>query len=77
LSKFDWQDPLHFESQLSDEEHILRDQFRSYCQEKLMPRILIANRDEGNLWVMLMPYIFNTRILRCHDCFRCNQYWVL
>ena len=47
VSKFDWQDPLQFESQLSDEEHILRDQFRSYCQEKLMPRIILANRDEG------------------------------
>jgi len=53
LPKFDWEDPLHFESQLSDEERMLRDQFRSYCQEKLMPRILIANRDEG-LLVMLI-----------------------
>jgi glutaryl-CoA dehydrogenase len=43
---FDWQDPLLFESQLTDEERMLRDQFRSYCQEKLMPRILQANRNE-------------------------------
>lgn len=47
VSKFDWQDPLQFEMQLSDEECMLRDQFKSYCQEKLMPRILLANRDEG------------------------------
>ena len=47
VSKFDWQDALQFETQLSDEEIILKDQFRNYCQEKLMPRILLANRDEG------------------------------
>lgn len=47
MSKFDWQDALQFETQLSDEEIILRDQFRNYCQEKLMPRVLLANRDEG------------------------------
>jgi len=49
VSKFDWQDPLQFEAQLSDEERMLRDQFKSYCQEKLMPRILLANRNEGLL----------------------------
>jgi len=47
VSKFDWQDPLQFETQLSDEERMLRDQFRNYCQDKLMPRILLANRNEG------------------------------
>jgi len=46
-SQFDWQDPLQFETQLSDEERMLRDQFRNYCQDKLMPHILLANRDEG------------------------------
>lgn len=44
--KFDFQDPLKFESQLTEDEILVRDQFRSYCQEKLMPRILKANRDE-------------------------------
>lgn len=47
--QFDWRDPLLFESQLSDEERMLRDQFRNYCQEKLMPRILKANREECKL----------------------------
>lgn len=27
---------------------MMRDSFRAYCQEKLMPRILMANRNEGN-----------------------------
>lgn len=45
-AEFNWQDPLLFESQLSDEERMLRDQFHNYCQEKLMPRIIQANRKE-------------------------------
>ena len=45
--KFNWQDPLSLESCLTGEEVMVRDQFRDYCQEKLMPRILMANRIEG------------------------------
>ncbi|XP_078353517.1 glutaryl-CoA dehydrogenase, mitochondrial-like isoform X2 [Oculina patagonica] len=44
--KFDWQDPLSLESCLTEEEIMVRDQFRDYCQEKLMSRILLANRLE-------------------------------
>ncbi|XP_068676420.1 glutaryl-CoA dehydrogenase, mitochondrial-like isoform X1 [Montipora foliosa] len=44
--KFNWQDPLSLESCLTDEEIMVRDQFRDYCQDKLMPRILMANRKE-------------------------------
>ena len=43
---FDWQDPMFFEQQLSDEERLIRDAARDYCQDKLMPRIQQANRDE-------------------------------
>ncbi|XP_071119607.1 glutaryl-CoA dehydrogenase, mitochondrial-like [Haliotis cracherodii] len=43
---FDWRDALNLNSLLTEEEIIVRDQFRSYCQEKLMPRILLANRNE-------------------------------
>ncbi|XP_069088071.1 glutaryl-CoA dehydrogenase, mitochondrial isoform X3 [Pleurodeles waltl] len=43
---FDWQDPLLLESQLTEEEVMIRDTFRTYCQQKLMPRILMANRNE-------------------------------
>ena len=46
-AEFDWRDALNLESQLTGEEILLRDQFRDYCQEKLMPRILEANRNEG------------------------------
>lgn len=44
---FNWQDPLLLESLLSEEERMIRDSARQYCQEKLMPRILLANRHEN------------------------------
>jgi glutaryl-CoA dehydrogenase len=43
---FRWDDPLLLEDQLSDEERLIRDTARRYAQEKLMPRILEANRYE-------------------------------
>jgi glutaryl-CoA dehydrogenase len=43
---FDWADPLLFEDMLSEEERLVRDSARAYCQEKLMPRVLTANREE-------------------------------
>ncbi|KOX73276.1 Glutaryl-CoA dehydrogenase, mitochondrial [Melipona quadrifasciata] len=43
---FDWEDPFHLESQLTQDEILVRDQFRSYCREKLLPRVLEANRKE-------------------------------
>ncbi|GCB61966.1 hypothetical protein scyTo_0004179 [Scyliorhinus torazame] len=44
--QFDWRDPLNLEGQLTEEEMMIRDTFRAYCQSKLMPRILLANRNE-------------------------------
>ena len=43
---FNWQDPLNFDALLTEEERIIRDSAYQYCQEKLMPRVLTANRDE-------------------------------
>jgi glutaryl-CoA dehydrogenase len=43
---FDWQDPLLLEDALSEEERMLRDSVRDFCQEKLMTRVLEANRHE-------------------------------
>ena len=39
-------DILLFESQLTDEELIIQKSANNYCQSKLMPRILEANRNE-------------------------------
>merc|ERR1712137_457753 len=41
-----WDDPFKLEDQLTEEELMVRDQVHQYCQEKLMPRILEANRNE-------------------------------
>ncbi|GIX83075.1 glutaryl-CoA dehydrogenase, mitochondrial [Caerostris darwini] len=43
---FDWKDALSLQNKLTDEEIMIAEQFKSYCQEKLMPRILMANRNE-------------------------------
>ncbi len=43
---FRWEDPLLFEEQLNDEERMVRDSARAYCQDKLMPRVLLAHRQE-------------------------------
>ncbi|KAI9245529.1 glutaryl-CoA dehydrogenase [Phascolomyces articulosus] len=44
--KYNWEDPLDLESQLTDEERIMRDTARNYCQEKLLPRAVDAFRNE-------------------------------
>ena len=43
---FDWADPLLLEEALTEEERMARDSARAYCQEKLLPRVLEANRHE-------------------------------
>ena len=43
---FHWDDPFLLEDQLTDEERMVRDAAREYCQGKLMPRVLYANRNE-------------------------------
>src|SRR5258708_23992832 len=43
---FKWDDPLLLEDQLAEEERMVRDSARAYAQDKLMPRILEANRHE-------------------------------
>ena len=43
---FDWQDALRLDDQLTPEEVMIRDSARTYAQERLMPRILLAHRHE-------------------------------
>ena len=43
---FDWADALRLDDLLSDEERLIRDSARRYAQERLMPRIVEANRHE-------------------------------
>ena len=43
---FDWQDPLNLNSLLTEEERMIRDMVHDYAQDKLMSRVLTANREE-------------------------------
>lgn len=51
---FKWEDPLLLDSLLTEEERMIRDSAHQYCQDKLMPRVLEANRHE----------IFDVEIMR-------------
>jgi len=46
LAAFDWLDPFLLEQQLSEEERMIQKAAHDYCQEKLVPRVLEANRHE-------------------------------
>ncbi|MDP6876121.1 MAG: acyl-CoA dehydrogenase [Alphaproteobacteria bacterium] len=43
---FAWDDPFLLDDQLNEEEKLVRDSARDYCQDKLMPRIIEATRQE-------------------------------
>ena len=45
-ASFDWQDPLDLAGELSEEERLVRDSARAFAQEKLMPRVQRAFREE-------------------------------
>lgn len=45
-NRFQWNDALLLEGQLTDEERMVRDSAHDYCQEQLLPRVLEANRHE-------------------------------
>lgn len=46
MPAINWEDPLLLDQQLTEEERSVRETARTYCQAKLMPRILEANRRE-------------------------------
>jgi glutaryl-CoA dehydrogenase len=45
-TRFHWDDPLLLDRQLTDDERMVRDTARAYCQEKLAPRALEMFRSE-------------------------------
>lgn len=42
---FHWDDPLLLDAQLTEDERAVRDAAHSYCQERLLPRVLTAFRE--------------------------------
>ena len=39
MANFTWDDPLHLDEQLTEDEHMIRDAARAYCRDKLAPRV--------------------------------------
>src|SRR4051812_46109928 len=46
IAAFQWDDPLLIEEQIGDEDRMVRDVARRYAQEKLLPRVVKAFREE-------------------------------
>jgi len=46
VQSIQWDDPFLLEAQLSEEERLVRDSARAYCQDKLQTRVLKAFREE-------------------------------
>ncbi|WP_379920752.1 acyl-CoA dehydrogenase [Erythrobacter sp. R86502] len=46
ITRFDWEDPFHLESQLTEEERMIRDAAHGFAQGELQPRVIAAFREE-------------------------------
>ncbi|NOX74521.1 MAG: acyl-CoA dehydrogenase [Alphaproteobacteria bacterium] len=46
LSSFNWEDPFMLETELTDEERMIRDAARAFSQDVLQPRVIAAYREE-------------------------------
>jgi glutaryl-CoA dehydrogenase len=46
MAAFQWDDALLLDGQLTEDERAIRDAANAYCQDKLFPRVLMANRHE-------------------------------
>ena len=47
MANFTWDDPLHLDEQLTEDERMIRDAARAYCRERLMPRVQEMFRKES------------------------------
>ena len=46
LGPFAWDDPLRLDDLLDEDERAIRDAAHAFCQDRLFPRVLMANRNE-------------------------------
>ncbi|MFC3854181.1 acyl-CoA dehydrogenase [Salinispirillum marinum] len=46
MAGFQWDDALLLDQQLTEDERLIRDAARAYCQDKLQPRVMSAAREE-------------------------------
>ena len=63
-ASFHWDDPLLLNSQLTDDERMVRDAAAAYCQDKLQPRILEAFRHE----VRTVARLHHPGVVMVFDC---------
>ena len=47
MANFQWDDPFHLDEQLTEDERMIRDAARSYCRDKLAPRVQSMFRNES------------------------------
>ncbi|MEG1201717.1 MAG: acyl-CoA dehydrogenase family protein, partial [Comamonas sp.] len=47
MANFQWDDPLHLDEQLTEDERMIRDAARAYCRDKLAPRVQEMFRKES------------------------------
>ena len=46
MAVFNWEDPFNLDSQLSEDERMIRDAARGFAQGELQPRVIRAFREE-------------------------------
>ena len=46
LARFDWEDPFRLETQLTEDERMMRNAAQAFAQDRLQPRVIDAFRDE-------------------------------
>jgi glutaryl-CoA dehydrogenase len=71
LGPFKWDDALLLDQQLTDDERAIRDAAHEYCQEKLFPRVMLANRNETfdrDIMTEMGAMGFLGATLESHDC---------
>uniref|UniRef100_A0A7S4JSV2 glutaryl-CoA dehydrogenase (ETF) n=2 Tax=Odontella aurita TaxID=265563 RepID=A0A7S4JSV2_9STRA len=62
---YDWQDPFQLKILLTEEERAVQDAANSFCQQELMPRVLMANRNEDVMDKSLMQEMGSLGLLGC------------
>ena len=73
---FDWEDPFNLESRLTEDEKAFRDAFKRYCDEKLMTRIVMDNRNNRQYSISINFYYSSLiKILTAISCMSLEK-WV-
>ena len=71
LGPFAWDDPLRLDDLLDEDERAIRDAAHAFCQDRLFPRVLMANRNEHFDRAIMNEFGemgFLGATLESHDC---------